>query len=204
MPLKLPKLPDTRAVHLTVTVVKYVIFVIALAAAGSFVPRFLRSKIRVPLEDNTYMRPAIGNSVLYDVDRDARLVEAAARRAARPSQILRRGDVVVLDRDRRGEDVLARVVGLPGDLLDIGRTGTIEVNGRPETEYYARSYASPHGIKVRGVIRHTFGRLLVPRDHVYCLTDQRGHAVNQKLGLVSLRKIRGKLILGPRDRGEKG
>lgn len=204
MPLKLPKLPDTRAVHLTVTMIKYTVFVIALAAVGSFVPRFLRSKIRIPLEGNPYMKAVLGQRTIFDLERDARLVENDVRKAARPSQVLRRGDVVLLGKDRRRNDILARVIALPGDLVSMGRTGKVMVNGRSELENYARSYASPEGITTRGVILHHVGQLLVPRGYVFCLTDRRGDSANRTLGLMSLRKIRGKLILGPQDRGEKG
>jgi len=202
MPLKLPKLPDTHAVQLTASVVKYALFVVALAVAGSFVPRFLRSKLHIP-EGNQRMRPAIGNRTIYELERSARLVEGDPRKAARPSQILHRGDVVVLGEGRRGEDILARVVALPGDILSIPRGGDLQVNGKSEKMYYLDSYASSKHIKMQGFARITIGDFHVPRGYIYCLIDVRAEGENRQLGLTNLREVRGKLILGSRDRGSK-
>ena len=166
------------------------------------------------------MRPAIGERSIYSVERDARIPEGDARiremqakargdggdagllKKAR-TLTLHRGDVVWITEGRRGEHVLARVVGLPGDHVRTTRNGAAIVNGKPEREHYRHSYASSEAVKTKGVFLHDFGEVLVPRGHIYCLTDRRGASENKKLGLKRLREVRGKLVLGPRDRGEE-
>lgn len=211
MPLKLPKLPDTRAVHIAVMVLKYALFVAALAAAGSFLPRFLRSKIRVS-EENRSMRPAIGGGAFFDLERGPCLAEGDALVGILEKtvpgrklygRVLHRGDVVVLGEDKRGERLLARVVALPGDVVETGPTGQINVNGKSELVNYRSGYASTEELEKTRNIFTTVGTLLVPRGHIFCLTDRRGTQENKDLGLTSLREVRGKLILGPRDRAPR-
>ena len=61
--------------------------------------------------------------------------------ATRP-QRLHRGDVVVVRRPERPVDIVKRLIGLPGDRLEV-RDGVVEVNGQLVVEPYARGTGPP-------------------------------------------------------------
>jgi signal peptidase I len=83
---------------------------------------------------------------------------ARRRRATRPH---RRGDVVVVDSVEVGRPVIKRVVGLPGEHIDVGADGRTRVGGHVLDEPY---------------VVHGGGRpaaFEVPAGHVLLLGDNR-------------------------------
>ena len=72
---------------------------------------------------------------------------------------IRRGDLVVADSRELGEQVLKRVIGLPGETVRID-AGQVSIDGRALAEPYA----------VRSVFR---GSYRVPPGHYFLLGDNR-------------------------------
>lgn len=100
--------------------------------------------------------------------------------------VVRRGDVVFLKWDDKEEEgvsdvVVKRVVGLPGDRVDI-RGGLVYVNGEPLNEPYIDNRM------VNEAMRYT-----VPEGSVFVLGDNRSNSEDSRdHGAVSVSNIIGK------------
>jgi signal peptidase I len=111
---------------------------------------------------------------------DRVLVNKLAYRTGRPA----RGDLALVEVPRTGELLLKRVVGLPGDAVEI-RDGTLFVNGRARREPFVDRR------RVDGVY---FGPVRVPRDDVFVLGDNRGDSVDSRqLGPLPQRGLVGRV-----------
>lgn len=95
--------------------------------------------------------------------RDGQLV---VTRALGPNRPVRRGDVVVLDSVELGRHVIKRVVGLPGERVDI-EAGRLRIDGCAWDE----PYASPSVFN---------GIFEVPGDHYFLLGDNRDVSVDSR------------------------
>lgn len=115
---------------------------------------------------------------------------APAYREGRPVFFLRlgkigRGDVAVLRIDVRGT-VLRRVVGVPGDTVEI-RDGTVFVNGLAERGNYSIMRTDP----VPGGPAYP---LILRRDEYFVLGDRRGTALDSRsFGPVTPDNLLGRL-----------
>ncbi len=100
-----------------------------------------------------------GQSMEPNLHTDQRLVvEKVSYRLHAP----RRGDVVVLHLPDRGSELLIkRVIGLPGETVEI-RNGTVYINGEPLDEPYVTHRSS-----------ETLAPRTVPPLHVFVLGDNR-------------------------------
>ena len=113
-------------------------------------------------------------------------------RAAYQAAIPRRGDVVLYRYpDEEGKLLLHRVIGLPGDLIEI-RAQALSVNGEPMTESYVqhtdRSLAP-------GNVRDHVGPMIVPPDAYYVLGDNREESLDSRfLGPISRTQILGQVV----------
>jgi signal peptidase I len=94
----------------------------------------------------------------------------------------RRGDVVVLRVSEQSSELLIkRVVGLPGDQVEI-HNGNVLINGKPLAEPYLRLPTSGQ-----------FGPIDIPPLHVFVLGDNRGFSNDSRsFGTVALNEIVGK------------
>lgn len=115
---------------------------------------------------------------------------------------LKDGDVIVLfkTKDMQKGDLLSfyfenklllkRVIGLPGDLVDIDKDGTVRVNQQVLDEPYVSE-------KVLGNCDLDFP-LRVPDDCYFVLGDHRGASIDSRsslIGCVDKEKIVGKILL---------
>ena len=87
-----------------------------------------------------------------------------------------RGDIVLFeDPDGGPQPLIKRVVGLPGDTLEI-RRGEVSVNGGPLKEPYVRNdpckRVSPKTC--------SFGPVTVPQDHYFMMGDNRTNSVDSR------------------------
>jgi signal peptidase I len=86
-----------------------------------------------------------------------------------------------------GEDLIKRVVGLPGDTVQIGHH-TVSVNGKPLTELYLTREAR----QSMGV----FGPVTVPRGELFVMGDNRGHSMDSRvIGFVPEHNVVGKAVV---------
>ncbi len=98
-----------------------------------------------------------------------------------------RGDIIVFESVEGGdEDLIKRVVGVPGDKISV-RRGTLLVNGEPQKEPYLskgfpdRSFSAP---------------TTVPEDHVFVMGDNRANSRDSRFfGTVPEEKIEGEAFL---------
>lgn len=155
-----------------------VMLVLAFDLVFGFVRPFVVEPMRVPSES---MAPTLQ-------PQDRVLVNKLAYDFASPE----RGDLVVFESvdSKNSDDVVKRVVGLPGDEISL-QNNVLSVNGEALDEPYAakqeRLQNSPD----------SFDPVTVPRDHVFVLGDNRANSFDSRffgpipqenlLGEVSLR-----------------
>ena len=105
-----------------------------------------------------------------------------------------RGDVVIFHSPSSYKtDYIKRVIGLPGDTIEI-RSGTVSVNGSPLDESYIK--ASPN---------YSYGPFVVPEDNYFVLGDNRNNSNDSHTGwTVPEQSIIGKAWLSIWPPGEWG
>ena len=99
-----------------------------------------------------------------------------------------RGDIVVLDSGFRfgffNEKVLfiKRVIGLPGDIVEVSEEGHVYINSHPLQEDYASKSNTP------------YFPITVPEGHYFLMGDNRDHSFDSRtMGPVGRQNIIGKL-----------
>lgn len=99
----------------------------------------------------------------------------ARRRSGTPT----RGDVVVFDDDDDpGVNVVKRVIGLPGELVEV-RDGRVNIDGAILADRWAVGVTSPDS------------EAIIPHGHVWVLGDNRGASVSdsRSRGAVAIAEI---------------
>ncbi len=150
-----------------------VILLVSFALVFGFVRPFVVEAFYIPSES---MVPTlrVGDRVL---------VNKFIYRFAEPA----RGDVVVFESVEGGnEDLIKRVVGVPGDEISV-RGGKLLVNGEPQREPYVnkkypdRSFSAP---------------TTVQENHVFVMGDNRANSRDSRyFGTVPEKKIEGEAFL---------
>lgn len=105
----------------------------------------------------------------------------------------KRGDVIVFKYPRdTSKDYIKRVVGLPGDRIEIIDRKLL-INGDPVQDPHA--YYSLSGSMPDSFLRH-FGPVVVPPDHLFVMGDNRDESSDSRVwGFVPLSYARGKAFL---------
>ena len=105
-----------------------------------------------------------------------------------------RGDVVVfIFPEDRTKDFIKRVVGLPGDTVEI-RGKKVYVNGKAIDDPHA--YFEGEGGQVGIQIRDDYGPKKVPGNHVFVMGDNRDKSYDSRFwGYVNLDDVKGKAFL---------
>ena len=98
-----------------------------------------------------------------------------------------RGDVVVFESvESSDQDLIKRVVGLPGDEIAV-RSGKLFVNGEPQKEPYTNTKLPD---------RSFFARTKVPKDHVFVMGDNRANSADSRVfGPLPEKNIEGEAFL---------
>ena len=105
-----------------------------------------------------------------------------------------RGDIIVFKypKDEK-RDFIKRVIGVPGDLLEV-RHQKVFINGKPYEDLHARHTESPSDSPL--VPRDDFGPVLVPDDHLFMMGDNRENSQDSRYwGYLNVKKIRGKALI---------
>ncbi|MBI5407361.1 MAG: signal peptidase I [Nitrospirae bacterium] len=106
-----------------------------------------------------------------------------------------RGDIIVFKfPDDEKKDFIKRVIGLPGDMVEI-KGKKVSINGTPIDDSYAvhsDPMLYPSGIQPRD----NFGPLTVPQDSYFVMGDNRDFSLDSRYwGFVKLNKIKGKAFI---------
>ena len=103
-------------------------------------------------------------------------------RALMPTRPIRRGDVIVFKYPKEPErDFIKRVIGLPGDRIELRRK-TVYVNGEPLDEPYVQYLQppSPAGQIRGGDLREEYGPVTVPPDQYFMMGDNRDNSEDSR------------------------
>lgn len=103
-----------------------------------------------------------------------------------PSRALKRGDVVVFKfPDEPEVDYIKRVIGLPGDVVEV-KQWAVYVNGEPVDEPYLRETAG----------NYDFGPQIVEPDNYFVMGDNRAHSEDsRRWGQVPRGLVKGRALL---------
>ena len=105
-----------------------------------------------------------------------------------------RGDIIVFKypKDEK-RDFIKRVIGIPGDLLEV-RHQKVFVNGKSYEDRHARHTESPSDSSL--VPRDDFGPVLVPDNHLFMMGDNRENSQDSRYwGFLDINKVRGKALM---------
>jgi signal peptidase I len=90
------------------------------------------------------------------------------------------------DQDNQKERLVKRIIGLPGDKIDI-RNGKVYLNGALYKESYIKGSTFPNNMKFP---------VTVPKNHYFVMGDNREVSLDSRdLGFISSDKIEGKVVL---------
>jgi signal peptidase I len=106
---------------------------------------------------------------------------------------IHRGDIIVFKFPQdESRDFIKRVIGLPGETLEI-RGKQILINGKPLDEPYAvyGDWAIP-----RLGEREHLGPIVIPPDRLFMMGDNRDHSMDSRVwGFLDERKVKGKAFI---------
>lgn len=105
------------------------------------------------------------------------------------------GDVVVFRFPKdRSIDYIKRVVGTPGDSLEI-KDKTVFINGKPVNNSHAH-FSSPAVLNAKASPRDNFGPISVPEGNIFVMGDNRDNSYDSRFwGFVDQRDILGKAFI---------
>jgi signal peptidase I len=159
------------------TLIRETLQVILLALVIFFAIHFMIQNFRI---DGTSMEPNIHNGEYVIVNKTAYWFGHNPQR----------GDVIIFNApDQPQNDRVKRVIGLPGDVVEVRGDGTVYVNGQQLEE----PYLPPHH-------SGTSGTWTVPEDQYFVMGDNRSASLDSRAkGPVPRNKIIGKawLIIWP-------
>ena len=109
--------------------------------------------------------------------------------------IPKRGDVVVFVYPRdRCKDFIKRVVGIPGDEVEI-RDKKVYLNGKPVEDVQAY-FEDPQVVRGPNGIRDNFGPTRVPKTHIFVMGDNRDRSYDSRFwGFVPIKDVRGRAFI---------
>ena len=119
-----------------------------------------------------------------------------------PKKPIRRGDVVVLKfPEDPTRDFIKRVIGLPGEMVEI-RDKTVYVDGRPLDEPYAHFSDAPlrredpeYGLRPEGP-RPGYGPVTVPAGQLFVLGDNRDNSRDSRYwGFLPIDQVKGRALI---------
>ena len=123
----------------------------------------------------------------------------AIGRAVLPVRPIHRGDILVFKYpEDPSRDFIKRVIGLPGDTVEL-KGKTVYINGKPLEEPYVRYLFPddlPSGVGLSGTDpRRKFGPVTVPPDMFFMMGDNRDNSEDSRFwGFMPRSYIKGKAL----------
>jgi signal peptidase I len=122
----------------------------------------------------------------------------AAERAILPMRGIRRGDIVVFKYpDEPERDFIKRVIGLPGDTVEL-RNKKVYVNGQPQDEPYVHFLEPAHNAQevTSFDVRERYGPVQVPSDQYFVMGDNRDNSQDSRYwGFLPRGYIKGQALM---------
>jgi len=122
---------------------------------------------------------------------------SAIERALLPMRAIERGDVVVFKfPEEPDRDFIKRVVGLPGDTLEL-KNQTVHINGMPLIEPYAHYLFPPMGDGQADSfdLRRQYGPVTVPDGHYFMMGDNRDDSQDSRFwGFLPASYVKGRAL----------
>jgi signal peptidase I len=117
-------------------------------------------------------------------------------RAVLPRRDIRRGDIIVFKYpDEPQRDFIKRVIGLPGDRLELRRK-TMYLNGTPLEESYAHLSEPPSdSAGVTNDLREFYGPVTVPPGQYFMMGDNRDNSQDSRYwGFLPAHYVKGRAL----------
>ena len=117
-------------------------------------------------------------------------------RALLPMRRIERGDIIVFKFPEEPErDFIKRVIGLPGDTLEL-RNQTVLINGQALTEPYAHYLFPPAAEgQMEGDLRRKYGPVTVPAGHFFMMGDNRDDSQDSRFwGFLPETYVKGRAL----------
>jgi signal peptidase I len=122
----------------------------------------------------------------------------AVDRALLPVRDVRRGDIVVFKYpDEPERDFIKRVIGLPGDTLEL-KAKKVYINGQPLDEPYVHflTPASEGGEVTSADVRERYGPVTVPDGQYFVMGDNRDNSQDSRYwGFLPRHYVKGKALM---------
>jgi len=122
----------------------------------------------------------------------------AAERAVLPMRDIHRGDIVVFKYPEEPErDFIKRVIGLPGETLEL-RNKKVYVNGQPLDEPYVHFLEPAHNAQevTSFDVRERYGPVQVPAEHYFVMGDNRDNSQDSRYwGYLPRGHIKGRALM---------
>jgi signal peptidase I len=123
---------------------------------------------------------------------------SAVDRALLPVRDIHRGNIVVFKYpDEPERDFIKRVIGLPGDTLEL-RAKKVYINGKPLDEPYVHFLvpASAGGEVTSIDVRERYGPVTVPQDQYFVMGDNRDNSQDSRYwGFLPRSYVKGKALM---------
>ena len=113
-----------------------------------------------------------------------------------PMRPIERGDIIVFKFPEEPErDFIKRVIGLPGDTLEL-KNQTVLINGQALTEPYAHYLFAPAAEgQMEGDLRRKYGPVTVPAGHFFMMGDNRDDSQDSRFwGFLPETYVKGRAL----------
>jgi len=119
---------------------------------------------------------------------------SSLERVVMPVRSVVRGDVLVFKYpEEPSRDFIKRVVGLPGETLELKGT-QVYINGQPLSEPYALYQRLPDML-LPGDVRRAYGPVTIPEGHYFMMGDNRDNSQDSRYwGFLPREYVKGKAL----------
>lgn len=168
------------------------LFVVGIIGAAALINQFVFQSYYV---DGTSMVPTLQNNDRLIIDKVGKTLSNIQSKPYIPA----RGQIIVLDSslvDQNGnnEQLVKRVIGLPGDVVVITKDGVVMVKNAQHPDGF--NVDESLGLKLPNIYTQTQSEWTIPLNKIFVLGDNRnGSSDSRVFGPVDSSQIQGRLAL---------